>query len=353
VKTLFLLGSERSGSTWVANALDAHPEVELLMEPCADYTRLFPGLPERERPLPCPTPEQVAAFRSGLDALPPHKYALLFRPGRPGQLRRVDRALLRALRRAAALLGRRAPLFALRHELLNLHAAALPAERLGAKAARPALRVVKELRLNLQLPLVARALPDARVAVMLRQPVAQIASILRRFESGGLGELRRSLARAFPGSAGEPRLARFRARIAAADPEGDPIGTLALWWVIQHEVLLEDLAASGLPFWLVSHEALCAAPERETAALLRFAGLAPRPEVTGFLDWSSRSDGDRNDPVDTRRVSARVPLEALAGIPPALRSTIEEALALASRGEQLPAPLAGLLERSQEVSRAH
>ena len=37
MRPVFILGCERSGSTWLGNIFDAHADVEFWMEPFADY----------------------------------------------------------------------------------------------------------------------------------------------------------------------------------------------------------------------------------------------------------------------------------------------------------------------------
>ena len=70
MSNVFLLGCERSGSTWLANIFDAHPDVELWMEPFADYAELFPAVPDRNAWLGQATPALEVAIRQGYARLP-------------------------------------------------------------------------------------------------------------------------------------------------------------------------------------------------------------------------------------------------------------------------------------------
>jgi hypothetical protein len=342
MRTALVLGTERSGSTWLANILDAHPEVELLMEPFAAAARLFPGLPEREVPVGADAPELAHLLRDRLAALSAHKHPLLYRRGRPTWLRPVDAHIASATRRTAAALGRRTPLWVRRYELLSLNAAALPARRLPTKRARATLRVLKELRLGFKVGLVAAALPDARVVAILRGPVAQVASIERLLDRDRLGELRERLPRILSVVASHPRFARYAPLASRADAAADRASALALWWLVCNQTLLEDLRASGLAHAVVRHEELCAAPEPAVAALLRFCALAPDPGVSRFVRWSSSADGTTGSPVDTQRRSAVHAQRALEQAPPELRHRVEATLARACEQGVLDPELADL-----------
>jgi hypothetical protein len=352
MRTALVVGTERSGSTWLANILDAHPEVELWMEPFAAAARLFPGLPEREVPVGADASELARELRGRLAALSAHKHPLLYRRGRPTWLRSVDTQIASATRRAAAALGLSTPLWVRRYELLSLNAAALPARRLPTKHARATLRVLKELRLNFKLGLVAAALPDARVVAILRGPIAQVASIERLLDRGRLGELRERLPRILSVISSHPRFARYAPLAAHADAAADRASALALWWLVSNQTLLEDLRASGLVHAVVRHEELCAAPEPAVAALLRFCTLPPDPGVTRFVHWSSSADGATGSPVDTQRRSAVHAQRALEQAPPELRHRVETTLARARELGVLDPELADLAGSTATAARA-
>jgi hypothetical protein len=322
VKTALVLGTERSGSTWVANVFDAHPDVELVMEPLAEHAALVPGFPEREIPDDGFDDALVAAFRTGIEAAPRHKYALLYRRGAPPALERFDAALLAAIRRASRRFGRPAPVWARRHASLNLHASEVPARLRPHKRRKPALRVVKELRLNFKLGLVVRALPDARAVVTLRNPAAQIASIRRLFAAGRLVELERSLDRQLAIASSHPSLARAWAVAGSDRRPDDAVGALVCWWLVNNHGLLEGLARLGTPYRIVSHEELCESPLSVADALLSFVGLAPDATVRAFARWSSTGRGDATSPLDVRRDSPTFHHRALEAAGPELRERV-------------------------------
>jgi hypothetical protein len=325
MSTLFVLGSERSGSTWLANILDAHPDVELLMEPFAARARLFPGFPDREVPVDDRETGLATRLRRGIARVPVHKYPLLYRPGRSRVLRVLDTRLADAARALAHGLRRPTPLWIRRLELLHLNAAALPVDRLPVKPAAPSVLAVKELRLNFKVGLVAAAFPEARVIAVVRGPVAQIASIERLIARGRLRELAAALPRILETVTMHPRFARYARLTALVDPQ-DRSSALAIWWLVSNQTLLADLRGCKLAHLVIRHEDLCEEPLRGAETLLRFAGLPPDRAVTRFVRWSSSGDAITTSPVDTRRHSKLHTHRALEAAPADLRRRVERVL---------------------------
>jgi len=329
MSTLFVLGSERSGSTWLANILDAHPDVELLMEPFAARARLFPGFPEREVPVDEAETGLTELLQRGAAGVSVHKYPLLYRPGRSRMLRVLDTKLAGAARTLALCLRRPTPLWLRRMDLLRLNSAAIPVDQLPIKSAAPSVLAVKELRLNFKVGLLAAAFPEARVIAIVRGPVAQIASIERLIDRGRLRELAAALPRVIETVAAHPRFARYAGLTALVDPR-DLTSTLAIWWLVSNQTLLTDLRGSELDHLVVRHEDLCEEPERGAEALLRFAGLTPNRSVTRFVRWSSSGGATTTSPVDTRRHSKMHARHAREAAPPELRLRVERILLAAA-----------------------
>ena len=346
----FVLGCERSGSTWLANILDAHPEVELLMEPFAGYAGLFPDGPERMGGSGDPDPGRLRALRRGLDGLSGHKHPLLYRPGRPTVLEAVDRRIAREVARVARRLRGPAPRWVQRYELLNLNASEVPAHLRARKARRPSLRVVKELRLNLAVRLVLAAFEDARVVVVVRNPVAQVASMLRWIERGRLRELTGSLP-ALRRALEEPGPLCAYGRLPK-NPD-DPVELLAVYWVASYGALLDALRRSGGRHQVLRHEDLCSDPEGGTAELLRFCGLPEAPQVERYLAFSSRAREEGPPrPLDTTRDSRRYAARALAAVPPDVRERVTRVLEDAAAGQLLARELAPYLDGMHEAAGA-
>jgi hypothetical protein len=319
---VFILGAERSGSTWMANILGAHPAVDLYMEPFVGRTRLFGAVPDRNAYLATAGPALVDAVRAGFARLPGAKHGLLHRPGRPALLARLDRALAQTHEALSRRAGRPLSHRVERYAALNLGALAVPFRAPAQPRTGPPVTVVKELRVNFKVALLAAAFSGARCVVVLRHPGAQIASVLRHFERGRLGELRRSLTALPDCLASCPRLAPYLPEGDPPDPRRDPAAALALWWVANYDVLIGDLAAHGLDHRVVLHEDLSADPAGVVPGLLDFCGLPPAPEVEDYLRASTTRGPASDSSVDTHRVSAAYAEGAVRDVDPALRDTI-------------------------------
>lgn len=296
----FLLGCERSGSTWLANILDAHEGVELVMEPFAPYAKLFPGFPGRHERVTTSTPALEITVRDGLRACIPAKYPLFYRPGCDTRWKSADAALIRFAHRAGHALTRKSPMACRRWELLNLNQSEIPSDLQVRKIWPPVQFVVKELRLNLNVALMKGAFPAARYVVIVRNPAAQLTSIRRWLDQGRLRELAGALKTLPADMASSADLAPFRAWVNSGNPEDQLIG----WWFLNYQMLLTDLRRLGLPFLFMRHEDLAAEPVVHTDALLSFLGLASSPSVANYVTRSSASEQKSQSPVDTFRKSA-------------------------------------------------
>ena len=324
---VFLLGCERSGSTWLANIFDSHPDVELWMEPFADYAGLFPGLPDRNGWLGEATPALEAALREGYARLPGLKYPLLHRPGGSLQLRRIEQTLLRSARRWLHR-GLRMNLAALeRYELLQLNALETPVAQLTRKRAAAGCQITKELRLNFKVGLLRGCFPEARFIVAVRHPGAQLASILGWMERGRLGELTRALAPFEARVHEQKRLAPFAKALEDLPSAGTREGRLAAWWAINYSVLLGDLEACGVEHRVVHHEKLSGATANEVSGLLAFAGLAPDAAVDRYIAWSGGSAPRSDSPTETVRRSAQHSQDAIRDVGEPVRSAVAAVLA--------------------------
>lgn len=301
---VFLLGGERCGSTWVANILDAHPDVELWMEPFADYAALFPGVPDRNVWVGEATPELQAAIREGFATLPGLKYPLFHCRGGSPRLLRAEQTLLRTARRWLRV-GLHLNLRALaRYELLQLNAIDTPVGRLTRKRPAPPVEVTKELRLNFKVGLLRDCFPLARFVVVVRHPGAQVASILSWMRRGRLGELARALEAFAARLREQDRLAPFEKALTDLPAARTLEGRLVAWWGVSYSVLLGDLAACGARHRVLRHERLCEATSDEVAALLAFVGLPADPAVDRYLEWSSATEPQGGSPTETVRHSA-------------------------------------------------
>lgn len=338
----FLLGTERSGSTWLANIFDAHPTVLLLMEPFFPPAKLFPAVPARDVYVSDATPALVDAVWSSWADLERSKHSLLAQPETPVHLQIVDEKIYDFFSRLAPRLGMRPSPRLLRQYHLSLHQAPIPVARRTRKRGGHLTEVVKELRLNFKVPLLARAFPGSRYLVTLRHPGAQIASVCRMMATGRLGELRGSLTGLAAQILTSEPLAAYR---DAARQVGSLQEQLALWWLVNNDVLLRDLTDAGCEHKVVTHEAMSRAPLKEVEKLFTFCGLPMTREVEEFVAWSSTTRGDPAAPVDTRRESADYSRATIDAVPFDVRDAFDRVLNLVQNTTSLHPTLSDYLSR--------
>ena len=94
---IFILGSERSGSTWLANIFDAHPGVEFYMEPFADYAGIFPEVPGRNIYIDEVDHGMKQKVRAGYNQLHQLKYPMSYKRNRALCFKRLDRYLFNTI----------------------------------------------------------------------------------------------------------------------------------------------------------------------------------------------------------------------------------------------------------------
>jgi len=321
-KHVFIVGCERSGSTWIANILDSHPDVEFFMEPFADYVEIFRGLPERNIYIPSGNVQLRAIVENGVRGLAAMKYSLLYNRNRPVVLKFLDRVLLWQYRFLCRSLRMRPALRASRHGLLNLNTAAIPVRRHFRKNRNSSTWVIKDLRLPFKIGLLSQVFPNAKYVISIRDPGAQIMSILNLFKRGSLVELKKALPSFIKCIQDNDRFRKYRELCTHFDWENDVETMLAIWWLINYNTLLEDLSGFGLEHMMVRHEVISENPNETVQDVLRFCGLDMDTQVESYVCQSSTSNQCVASPVDTYRYSAEYSKNTILSVPTALRRKI-------------------------------
>lgn len=273
-----VLGMPRSGTTWVGKILDSHPWTLYRHE---------------------------ADSGGSLDAVPIHAA-----PERAGVHADAVRAFVAALpaRRSLKVCGKR-PLFAKAYRpgwRGPLHRTSIAAARFAAVARLrfPVLDAIdrgrgepvtvwKSIESTGRAGLIAEAVPDARIIVVVRHPCGQIDSTLHG-ESGG--RFTDACAAANDWGIFELLLETPQARrrgltremLRAATPEE----RLAWRWLLFNEKAMEELRARRRGH-VLCYEDLCAEPLAGARKLLAAAGLAWHPAVEAFVHASTAADDPR------------------------------------------------------------
>ncbi|MEF8795089.1 MAG: sulfotransferase [Salinivenus sp.] len=324
---LIILGVERSGSTWLANIIDAHPKSQLYMEPFAPRMELFPDFPDRLVYLRGLNQMLTEHIERGLNELGGAKYSLCHRRGK-SRLRRefVYRALypLQDLAtRGIQKLGFAAPLRHLRFKNLNKNRIENPYLNRLPKTATPSLVVFKELRLNFKVGMIRSLWPDAQVLVVIRNPLSQIASILRLINNGKLHDLRSALCVFIQHVREGRRFEKYRRGLSALNEDRLDQQATA-YWFLMYGTLLEDLDRNGVSYRIVRHERLSQAPDQERRKILDFVGLREEPQTREYVLRSSRGSNQRSSAMDTTRDSRSYYLKALHRVNEELRASFFE-----------------------------
>jgi hypothetical protein len=317
---VLILGVERSGTTWLGNIFDSHPATAFFMEPFAPFAEIFPGFPGR---LSCPSGDATLlreVLADGVSRLHRYKHRLLDRLDGLRVLRCLSLLLARGHDAVIRSVGGRPGLWSVRSRHLNLNRPTLAGFR---KDLPPATAVVKELRLNLQVPLLAEVFPRARYVVALRNPLAQLHSITRLFAQGSLVELKQSLCSVSEFVAATERFEKYRRTLPRIERAG-LLGRLVLYWFLSYNTLLEDLAARGSEHRVVAHEDLSARPRAVVERLFADLGLRLAPQTAAYVASSSTASGDprKRSPLDTQRCSSTYAGEVLRQVRPELRDAV-------------------------------
>lgn len=304
-KKVFILGCERSGSTWIANILDSHPDVEFFMEPFADYASIFPGFPERNLYLSNANKNLIKLVRAQYKKLSGLKHSFFYKKDKSNPVRYLDKCLVGSCKFVSRKLCLRPPLIINQYDLLNLNISKMSIKRQFKKAATNTVEITKELRLNFKVGLLSRIFPDAKYIVSIRHPGAQIASILCLFEQGSLGELQKALLSFFEYIRNSKRFEIYMPLIQECDWENDIEIKLVLWWLINYETLVADLKAYKLDYYIVYHEDISEHPSKITSDILDFCGLAFNEQVKEYIAFSSENKRNKKgySSVDTTRDS--------------------------------------------------
>lgn len=267
---ILVLGSSRSGTTWLAKILDSHPDVIYRHEP-DEYLPPVPGRDSRAqiqawidaRELRIATKRPF--FQKSWQSLP----LAMLRQTLAATLSGVSRLPIGGPALAPALARVRVPDFA-------------------ARGCRSPIRAVLKL-VNWDGTAALRDLPEARCIFILRHPCGQISSIRagaaqrhlkpRDGQSDVLFDV--AAVESFAGSHGVPP-DEFRAL---------PLIARYAWdWVLFNFQMVKTLR-QHVNARIVLYEDLCARPEMVVRELFRFAGLTWNKQTEGFIASSTGHAG--------------------------------------------------------------
>lgn len=299
---IFLLGCQRSGTTWLANIFDTNPATLLFMEPFSVPYALFPEFPGTNTFVEKVDEDLAAWLRECLPKrLLRYKHFVCERSITHPSWFQVDRWLARLVGRATRFGPASMQNAAKWFELLNLNRA----EKLSPicqKDSEAPFWCIKELRLAGKIPLLLEAFPNAQYAVLIRHPAATVHAIETWFSRGRLIELQRDLTTYLDDLQSQPIAGPYRAQIERCR-NGSMAHRLALYWRVSYETIARRLEGNA-DCHFVTYEELATEPRRVVAALWAKLGLQTTDSLDAYLQSSTKRDSNVIDPLSTQRHSA-------------------------------------------------
>lgn len=299
---LFILGVERSGSTWLANIVDASPAVELFMEPFAETPHLFDGFPDRLTYLEGGDALLEEKVRSQLSELREYKYHGFETRTSSPTVRNLNWALQNLLDRVTGAAGIAQIPARTRYRQLNLNRIDNPETTRFQKTDEPETIAYKELRLNFKVRFLRDLFPEARFLVIVRNPLAQVDSIMRLIDRGSLVQLEGALEALSESIRGTERFGDYSA--ALEDLVDDRFHRAVAYWFMNYSLMLEDLDATSAEYQIVRHETLSRSPLERARSIYRFAGLPFTDQTRAYVERSSSESTDSSSPTNTTRNSS-------------------------------------------------
>ena len=299
---IFILGAQRSGTTWLANIFDSSPETLLFVEPFAPAYDVIPEFPEAsyffehsssylDHLLKVETPVRLLRYKSLItkkSMISPKWFW-------------IERWLIRMAAKTPRILPIRVQNRIRKFELLNLNRMEdnyplYPKNRL------PSAWAIKELRLAGKIPLLQSAFPGAHFIVIIRHPCATVHSILNWFEKGRLSELRQDL-ETYLQKIEVQAISRFYAKLLASCRTATLAHKLGLYWRITYETILRHL--EDYPrVKLIIYEQLALKPHETIEETFKHIGLSFSDSLRNYLTYSTTNISNSSSPINTVRNSA-------------------------------------------------
>jgi len=259
---VFIMGLPRSGTTWVAKALDSHPNTYYLHEPDISF-RPWSILPEWPQ-----APYDDALLKAAGDYCAALESAATPRTTGKGPLF------------AKSYLSSRDTLF---RNIALATGRAAPLPRPPESAARNIQLVMKSVSNFSRLNLFANASPKTRHIVLIRHPLGQVDSMLRGVKDGRFYDTEIK----FQWLLRSPHAAEL-----GLDEEalvGSSLGERLAWlWAINTHTVAQNMAENTK---LVSHDRLCRSPSLIFSDIFPYANLDVHPQCVSFLQKSATKSG--------------------------------------------------------------
>lgn len=258
---VFVLGVERSATTWVSNILDMHPGTEVYMEPLSINISVLRDWPNRFNKIENSS-EKARYFLEELNIIKDRKKFLLGLISDADWAWKIDMNMGKKFWNISS---RARDFFE-----LNFHRRGVTGY--PPKSKNPLL-VFKELRLNYNAPLIKKIDPDAKVVVVVRNYAANVKSIAKQIERGNLLELAALLEKRYGGTS---------------------LKNIFDYWSSSYNTLLNDLDDEGINYLLVKQEDLIKSGDETVNQLFNFVSLTPVSSVYNYLEASNTAGNGKH-----------------------------------------------------------
>lgn len=267
---IFILGIERSATTWVANILDHHPQTDVFMEPLSAFNSRFREWPGRFEELEN-YGEKAAYFNEEFEILKKHRRFLLTRLSNSADAWNMD------LEWAQFLVNKKLAPDSVNDFLeLNFHRKG----RGMTISKEPTLQtVIKELRLNFKAELLPHLHHHPKVLISIREMASTVRSILQQIKQGNLVELKKDLLNRYDG----------------INPQ-----SVCRYWIESYEALIESLQVCKIDHRIVSHTALLQRPAKTVDGMFNFLGLEAGSTAHHYLNQSNQSGEGKHSTLRSR-----------------------------------------------------
>ncbi len=255
---IFILGIERSATTWVSNLIDAHPAARVYVEPVSAFTSHFNHWPNRFEEID-DLEAKAAYFKKEFEIIKQRKNWLLTRFLQSQRAWKADLGLAKFLIRKKLATDAVNDFYEINFHRKNLFE--------GKKQKKAKIEAVKELRLNFNAAIIPYIDANARVIVVLREAAANIQSILKHINRDGLAELKQLLLEHY-GEVNEVSVFKY--------------------WRDSYNRLLYQLERDGTPHLTVFHNDLISDSEATVKAVCDFIGLNNSAPVMEYFHQSNR-----------------------------------------------------------------
>lgn len=293
--SLFILGIERSATTWASNILEAHPDTEVFMEPMSIYKTRFKEWPNRFEKI-ADANKMSRYFWEEMNILRNRKRWALTRLTEKSIAWNLDLTLAE---------------FLVQKKMANDHVTDFYELNFHKKnsfgwypKSENRVDVIKSLRLNFNADLIREIDPQAKVIVVIRDLASTILSIHSQLKRGKLSELRALMETKF-GDTG--------------------LHSLCHYWQFSYNSLLSGLDDSETPYLVLKHPYMLKNLKKTVGKLMDFSGLEKSDSVYHYLEESNRAGIGLHSTDRDHASLLRQTKKAQNGLPNELKDKIKRA----------------------------